>query len=135
MKQTSYYLILSGMVLGVLVGAFYFSNASKALAGVDSGSEYNATTTTSTQANTHRLVKTTTISPVCTIGSVVIASSSATAFTVWNATSTTDVASTTFATFEANAVEGTYAFDSTCTRGIVIAAPTGFNGSVVTTYR
>jgi len=134
MKTNIYLLLAIGVIIGAVFGFEYIVNTDKALAGVQVGSEYNYATTTSTQSG-HKLVKSTTNTSVCTLGSVVIASSSASQFTIWNATSTTDVASSTITTFEANAAEGTYAFDVACTRGIVVAPATGFNGNVVTTYR
>lgn len=70
-----------------------------------------------------------------TLGSIIVASSSATTFTVWNATSTTDTASTSLVTLKASVGEGTYIFDAELTRGLVVVKPTGFNGDYVITYR
>ena len=122
------------LLAAVVCVLFMFSLRQPEIAhgSVVTGSEYGYATTTAA-GNTN--VRSNLISPGCTLGSVVIASSSATAFTIWNAASTTDAASTTIATFEANAAEGTYTFDVACPRGISIIAPTGFNGFVITTHR
>lgn len=123
----------TALVLAATVAAFaLFFRADIAKSAVITGSEYSFGTTTAAGS---QVFKSTTQTPVCTLGSILIASSSATAFTVRNATSTTDVASTTIAVFEANAFEGTYTFDVACTRGVAIEAPTGFNGFVTTTFR
>lgn len=135
MKQSTFILLFIGVIIGVTASIYYFSNATNAGASVVTGSEYISTTTDSTYAGSHRVLRTTVNAPSCTIGSVIVASSSATAFTVWNATSTTDVASTTLATFKASVAEGTYTFDSACSRGIAVSFPAGFNGSVVFTHR
>lgn len=118
-----------GVGVLVLLSALSGNNP---LGAAITGQAYTATTTDSGEAGTHLQAKT---ARGCEVGSVVIASSSATSFVLWNATSTTDTASTTLATFEAGAVEGTYTFDVVCTRGLVIEAPAGFNGSFVTTYK
>lgn len=70
-----------------------------------------------------------------TLGSIIVASSSATTFKIWNATSTTDTASSTVTQFVASPTNGTYTFDLILTRGLIIEMPTGFNGSYTITYR
>jgi uncharacterized protein (UPF0333 family) len=122
-----------GAVLVLLVLVLLMSRVSPVLGSVADGNTYSHATTTT---NVSKVVKTTfNASPVCTLGSIVIASSSATSFVIKNATSTTDVSSSTIASFEANAAENTYTFDISCSRGIVVDAPAGFNGYVITTYR
>lgn len=116
------------VVLAVLV--LLMIRVSPVLGSVQDGSEYSYGTTTAAGLKSFKQA-----TPACTLGSIVIASSSATAFTVKNASSTTDVSSTTIASFEANAAEGTYTFDVSCARGVAVDAPTGFNGYVITTYR
>ena len=103
--------------------------------GVVQGSEYNSTTTIAASAGIHWLAKGISGGGICTLGSIVVASSSDTSFTLWNATSTTDSASTTITTLVADVAEGTYIYDITCSRGLIIAAPTDFDGSYTTTYR
>lgn len=118
------------VLVGAAVAASVLFTAKPAVGSVVTGSEYVYATTSA--AGLQRVKVAT---PVCNLGSVIISSSSATAFTVKNATSTTDVGSTTIATFEANAAEGTYTFDLACERGLAVDAPTGFNGYVITTFR
>ena len=106
------------------------------LGSVAVSNEYFATTTDSTSVGTHSLIR----GSVTTLGSVVVASSSASALTVnavkiWNATSTTDSASTTITTIRPATAEGTYTFDVVAPRGLIIQTPTGFNGSYVITWR
>jgi len=69
------------------------------------------------------------------LGYVTIASSSAASFQLKNATSTTDIASTTIVSFPAAADEMTYSFDLAASRGLIIESSSGFNGQVVITYK
>lgn len=125
--------VLACVVASVAASVLVLQYAPKATLGsVQTGSEYGYGTTT---AAGNQVFRTTANGTGCTLGSIIIASSSATGFTVWNATSTTDVGSTTIATFGPADDEGTYTFDAACSRGISIIAPTGFNGFVITTHR
>ena len=109
------------------------------LGSVMPAGEYMATTTTGMKSSGHVSV----VADVSgnsnllpsTLGSIIVASSSATSFTIWNATSTTDVSSTTVAVIKASVAEGTYTFDTELTRGLIVVKPAGFNGSYVVTYR
>lgn len=129
-------LLLAVALVLLVVAAIYLPSVytPRAQGSVAEGQEYTATTTGNGQAGLHLLAKTTFNGSSCGMGSVIVASSSATTFTVWNATSTTDVASTTITKLKAGIVEGTYTFDVSC-RGVVIEAPAGFNGFYTTTYR
>jgi len=69
------------------------------------------------------------------LSSITIASSSATAFKVKNATSSTDIASTTIASFPAAADEMTYDFGLSASRGLIIESTSGFNGNVIINYQ
>ena len=100
---------------------------------IETGQEYTATTTDSGEAGRHLVARSS--GAACALGSVTVASSSGTTFEVWNATSTTDIASTSLLRLKASVAEGTYTLGAACPRGLIIAAPTGFNGSYVTTYR
>lgn len=122
------------LAIGLLIGV-YLTRPDAPLGSVTQGNEYNSTTTRSTSAGTHWVAKTTTNGGMCALGSIVVASSSATTLTIWNATSTTDSASTTIATLKAGVAEGTYTFDAVCTRGVVVATPASFNGMYVVTWR
>lgn len=101
------------------------------LGSVTAGNEYTATTTASTFGGTHRQLK---VGPGA-LGNVTIASTSAHSLTLWNATSTTDSASTTIVTFKASASDGTYTFDASFDRGLVVSAEAGYQGSAVVGWR
>lgn len=122
------------LVVALVAGAFLVFKGDGGQGSVQVGNSYNSTTTDSIAQGVYQ-IKDTINSSFCVLGSVVIASSSATSFEIRNATSTTDVSSTTIATFEADAGEGTYTFDTACTRGIGIVVPSGFNGVFTTTFR
>lgn len=71
-----------------------------------------------------------------TLGSITIASTTNASIRIWNATSTTDSASTTpLFTLATSTAAGTYTFDLILTRGLIIDYPIGFAGSYVITYR
>lgn len=99
------------------------------------GGEYQATTTLNMGTNKHQLIQSAYQSSSVTLGSIIIASSSATTIKIWNATSTTDTASTTLGTIKAAAGEQTLTFDAIMTRGLVLEIPTGFNGNFIITHR
>lgn len=135
MKQN---IIIAGLVVLLVLTGYVFLNVKEArdgrLGSVSVSNEYNATTTNSTSANTHSLIK----SSQCTVGSIVVASSSPSGqdVKIWNATTTrTDLSSTTLVTLRGGVSEGTYTFDIACTRGLVIETPASFNGSYVITWR
>ena len=116
-------------------GLYFFTGEEPKIRGVGQGSEYNSTTTRSTSAGTHWQAKVASLGG-CSLASVVIASSTnSTGFQLRDATSTTDVASTTIVQFKPSTVEGTYTFDLVCTRGLVVVTPTGFQGEYVITWR
>jgi hypothetical protein len=131
MKTLLKYLTLACLFSLVVVSIYSNLKAEPAIGSVIQGSEYQATTTVYMQAGTQRRI----LANAGTVGSIVVASSSATTFKVWDATSTTDIASTTVVHFVASPTMGTYTFDVALTRGLVIELPTGFNGSYTVTYR
>jgi hypothetical protein len=100
------------------------------IGSVTGGNEYYATTTAFMQAG-HRLIKT----GQSALGSLVITSVGSAQLEIWNATSSTDIASTSVARIKPAAAEGTYTFDVSMPRGIVINVPTGYNGTSTITYR
>ena len=129
-------LILS--VLIVLAGAFGFTyltadKVSAPLGSVERGHESQATTTIFMTAGTQRVIVGDAINSPndtpCIFSNVTIGSTSATTFTLWNAASTTDSASTTIAKFKASIVEGTYILDVVAPRGCIVELPAGYNGS------
>lgn len=66
-------------------------------------------------------------------GSIVVASSSATAISVYSGVSTTT--GQLVATLRKGIAEGTYTFDVDMQKGIVLDVPAAFNGMYVITYR
>lgn len=131
MKKTLL-IILSVIILGVIViSALEIGRTSQAPGSVGVGNEYSATST----ATMTTVMNTILVNRPVTLGSIVIASSSSKTLTIWNATSTIDTASTSVAVFKANTVEGTYTFDVSLPRGLIIQTPAGFDGSYTITYR
>lgn len=127
--------------IGIIVGIVAMTAAMFVVApylvqgSVTQGNEYTSTTTVSTSAGTMWQAKSTSGNPYCALGAITVSSSSATTLTLWDATSTTDVSSTTIATLKAGISEGTYTYDIYCKRGLVISTPTGFNGNYTVTWR
>ncbi len=103
-------------------------NHNGGLGSVAQTGEYKAKVST---AAGHDLVQT----GQTTLGSVTIVTDSGHTFTIWDATSTKDVASTTFVVFEASVPHGTYVFDTVLQRGLVVEPAASFAGDFVTTYR
>jgi hypothetical protein len=118
------------VALAVVAASVLVVRQDVALGSVVVGNEYNATNT-ATMAAGPRLLRT----GPSVLGSVVVSSSSATTFKVWNATSTLDIASTTPVQFVASPANGTYTFDASFERGIVVELPAGYNGSYTVTWR
>ncbi|MES2224144.1 MAG: hypothetical protein V4469_04405 [Patescibacteria group bacterium] len=100
---------------------------------IQDGMAYNSTSTDATWgASAQRQLKTS----GGTLGSVVITSATAGAiFTIKNATSTIDPASTTLATFTAGALGGTYTFDAAFDRGLIVQMNSAIVASTTITWR
>ena len=113
------------------------------LGGTEPGGEMYASSTrwitsgAELSARAQYTIATTTSMPQSPIlESITIVSSSPTEFSILNATSSTDIASTTIIRFMAGADEQTYDFGGIMfTRGIVIDLPNLFNGDVIFTWR
>lgn len=134
-----------------MLGVVLLQDNHPAVASVSQASEYRSTMATSglASASAGRLIMT----GQGTLGSIVVSSTSASTFTVWDATSTattsyqtatlrpdlTEASSTTYgrpvAVFKASVGENTYTFDATLYKGLVLEVPTGFTGSYTITYR
>ena len=132
MKQN---LLVAG-VLSLLVMMFLVlmkTGNEPTIAGVNQGQEYFATSTV-LGGGVLRQLRT---DAPAVLGSVVVASSSATTITLRNATSSTDSASTTVLTMPADATVGTYTFDvgDLFPRGMALEVPSGFNGEYIITWR
>lgn len=118
-------------VLGVL-----WQKPWNAIGSVTAGNEYNATSTVGmSDLNSGHFITT---GSQTILGSVVVASSSPTGILrIKDATSTTDIASTTVTTFATSTVAGTYTFDVALKRGLVLEGSSNstFNGDFVVTWR
>lgn len=125
------FLLIGGMISALLLLAVYIPQTSKNQGSVDKTNEYkSATTLTMTAASSTQV-----FSRSGTLGSIVISSSTAGTLELRDATSSTDVASTSIAKFPANASVGTYTFDISLYRGLSVILGSGFNGSYSITYR
>lgn len=125
--------IIGSIIVGVIVllGVFYTDKPSINLGSVTDGQAYTSTSTDSTYANSRRQIK----SSSGVLGSVVVLGTSATVVEIKNATSTTDIASTTIAIMTASPATGTYVFDAAFDRGLVVNFLGSFTGSYAITYR
>lgn len=130
MKQFNLKNIVIGLLVGLL-GLLGVTVGGQKLGGVPQGQAYQATTTDSVYANKKVPVKL----GSGVLGSVVITGTSATVVELRNATSSTDVASTTIVTFAASAGTNTYTFDSSFDRGLVANFIGSFAGQYTITYR
>jgi hypothetical protein len=70
-----------------------------------------------------------------TLGSLIIASTTNATFEMWDATSTTDIASTSIAKFPASVAAGAYPYNRILTRGLIVHMQAGFAGSYTITSR
>ena len=100
------------------------------------GNEYQATTTYSKLSLPLFNTRQTLISnSPGTLGSVIITGAVAGPMIFMNATSTTDIASTTIVVFPASTAVGTYTFDLVITRGLIVESLAGLMPTSTITYR
>jgi len=116
-----YFLLTLGVVVGVLVLAFTFNRIPVSLSGVTSGQSYMATTTHdfgTVSVGSRKLLK----GGAGEFGSVIITNSTAGSFNLYDATSTNhgDHATTTLAKIGASLAAGTYVFDVSFSRGLLV---------------
>lgn len=133
MKSITYKDIITLMVVAVavfVIGFMLIYNPFKATGSIGEGQSYNATSTVPMTGTWNQLKY-----GQGDLGSVVVASTSATVLRIWNATSSTDVASTSPVHFVASPANGTYQFDATFDRGIIVERVAGFNGAYTITWR
>ncbi len=115
----------------------WMNNIQQTYGSVSLANEYKSTTTATmngsgaTTARTQISIQ----SGESVLGSVVVSSTTNATFKIWNATSTTDIASTTALTFSASPANGTYTYDVSLTRGLILEFPSGFLGSYTITFR
>jgi hypothetical protein len=121
---------IAGVVVAILA-LFGIVPVVSNLGSIQDGHAYTASTTNSAYANTKVVMKL----GSGTLGSVIITGTSATVVELRNATSSTDVGSTSIATFAASAGTGTYTFDSAFDRGLVVNSIGSFAGQYTYTYR
>lgn len=118
-------------VLAAIIIALGGGYTATNLGSVQDGHAYNSTTTP-TISGALLMVK----EGQGTLGSVVIGVTSATTFELRDATSTTDVASTTLLQVAASpAIGSTMTLDTAFTRGLSIVFPASFTGRYTITYR
>jgi len=102
------------------------------------GGEYKATSTITMGSSTMKQI----FVGSGTLGSVVVAGTSSVALRVWDSATSTSASSTnpinassTIVQFNPEVTTGTYTFDVSIYKGLVIELPTGFNGSYTVTFR
>jgi len=122
--------VIIGLMVGIaLIGGLLYGYEQKEdLGSVNIANEYHYASSTGAGAV---LVQT----GHTVLGSVIILEDSAHAFTISNATSTTDLSGTVVGVIEASAPHGTYTFDISLSRGLVIEPAASFAGEFITTYR
>ncbi len=119
-------------ILGAIIVFLGGSTAVK-LGGVAQGNTYSYATTTGSFANASSTMLRVGAGE---IGSVVIGVTSATTFVLRDATSTTDIASTTILSLAASpAIGSSMLLDLSFTRGLFIEFPASFVGRYTITYR
>jgi len=142
-------LIILSIISGLGAFGYFFIQGMKAefAKPIQTGSvaithEYQATTTvlitgtTYKAAQTRHLVASSTAG--ITLGSVVIASTTANTMAIYNATSSDAVVNgdgTLITTFPASAPQGTYTFDVWLDKGLVLDLASGFGGDYVVSFR
>ena len=132
---------IGGVILAVLA-LFGLTTGAVKVGSVGAGLSYQSTTTSATGFGGRQVTIVPSVfgSASAILGSVVISSTTGALPTtgtlrIMDATSTTDISSTTLASFPIQAVAGDYIFDSNAFRGIIVEAGTGFDGTYTITYR
>lgn len=130
-------LLVSALVLG---GAYLISR-NLARASVQTGNAYYSTSTDSTWASSQALAGKTLAYGPGMFGSVVITSSTGGTMTFFDATTTVNggiaaYATTTLATFGASVAAGTYTFDTSFSRGLLVTfSPSTGAGTTTITWK
>jgi hypothetical protein len=125
------------IILIAVTGYSVVANKPVTFGSVGQSGEYTSTTTGSlSRASLAAKSMSVLVSDqAATLGSIVIASTTNAYFTIWNATSTTDVSSTTLVTIGTSTAAGTYTFDAVAQRGLIMERPVNFAGEYVVTFR
>jgi ABC-type uncharacterized transport system permease subunit len=127
-------IVLGLVVIGV--GVYSYDRVPNQLGSVAQSGEYQATTTYSKlSVPTFNNVQTLISNGPGVLGSVVITGAVAGPMRFINATSSTDIASTTIATFPNSTAAGTYVFDVVVTRGLIVESLSGLMPTSTITFR
>lgn len=123
-------------IIGIILSLLGINAGVQTFGSVENGSEYQATSTRAMFSNgpgvrTQRVLVS---NGPAILGSIVIASTSASTFTVWDATSTTDTASSSLMTITASPTKD-FVIDAALYRGLIIDMPSTFNGDYVITFK
>ena len=121
-----------GVVIAVL--ALFGITQAPSVGSVTRSNEYNATTTAAGWAD-HQFIGT--ADSIGTLGSIIIGTTDATIVELRDATSTTDIASTSIAVIAASpAIGSTMTFDYAIKRGLSVITTSSFaNGKYTITFR
>ena len=126
--------IIISIIVAVLIGSLVMSTNKKSNPIVVRGLSDNSflgTTTNSTYASSIRMIKTTS----GLLHTVVVGGTSATVVEFRDATSTTDVASTSIPVFAASPSTNTYTFDRAFSRGLSAVFTGSFTGNYTINYK
>jgi len=143
MNKTYKTTVIILLMLGLL-GIGYLACNKEKLGSVGTTDEYQATSTIGITGTTYKAAQTRHLVQVAyygsvTLGSVVIASTTAHAMSIYNATSSAAVVDGTYGTLittiPALAPQGTYTYDIEMNAGLVLDLAAGFGGDYVFTYR
>jgi hypothetical protein len=128
--STNFWAVVS-IVLVIIICSMYFSKQGNSTLG-SVGSDSNYSTTTPSVNSGIWMVK----SGWGSLHTVVIGVTSATTFELRNATSTTDIASTTLLSVAASpAIGSTMTVDASFDRGLAIVFPASFTGRYTITWK
>jgi hypothetical protein len=121
------------VIVGIYAAVGYNQTQSVLVGGLtsDTFSYKNVSSFASSTATVNTLVR----GGSGVLGSITIASTSAHAFKVYDGATTATSSATLIASFPASAVVGSYDFNVSFARGLVIETLSGYAGSVVITYK
>ncbi len=130
---------IAGIVVAILA-LFGIYSGGHTLSSVEQGNSYSATTTYSKLGTplfgvSQTLVGGTVALTPGTLGSVVITGAVAGAMKFMDATSTTDISSTTIAVFPASTAANTYTLDLNFYRGLIVETTAALTPTTTITYR
>lgn len=143
-KRTGIPFYIAGVfILAVAFGLGFYFSGEKPLGSVMRGGEMHATSTANMSGTTYKaaefnqLIQTAEYSSV-TLGSIIIASTTANSMSIYNATSTDAIVNgdgTLITTMVSSTPQGTYTFDIALDEGLVVQLQAGFGGGYIITHR